>query len=106
MVIWFICRYSVPVGTVAYSLLVSNCMITYNNKTKVPAQNCPVLITIQPEVLPTVNSTSVNCNMTKTCHFDVFSPVVDKWTYLAVVSEELENVTGVALELSFTVESK
>ena len=105
IILWFIYRYSIPVGVVAYSMSVMDCMVTYSNKTKVPAHNCPVTISIQSEVMPTANSSSINCNVTDKCHMDMFSPVLKKWTYLAVVVEQIENVTDVSLELSFSVKS-
>lgn len=98
-------RYSVPVGTVAYSLTASACTIKYINNTSAPAQQCPITISIQPEALPSENSSSVNCHERDACQFDVFSPVLKKWTYLVVVLEQLENVTSVSLKLDFTVKS-
>ena len=91
----------------AYSLIASGCSINYNNGTTVSVKKCPVTLTIQQEILPTRHSESIDCQSSDTCHFDVYSPVLKKWTYLAIVLDpQAENVTGVTLNLDFTVKSK
>ena len=100
------CRYSVPVGTVAYSLTVTECSVHYSDNSTVTVQKCPVKIALQEETLPNKNSSSVDCHETDTCYFDMFSPLVKKWTYLGVVLEQMENVTNVSFIVDFTEKSK
>ena len=97
-----------PVGTVAYSLTVTECTVHYSDNTTVTDQKCPIKIGLQEETLPNQNTSSVNCYESDSCHFEVFSPVLKKWTYLGVAIDPNHegNVTNVTVIVDFTVKSE
>ena len=90
----------------AYSLTVTECKIQYSDNTTVTVQKCPIKIALQGESLPNQNTSSMDCFKNDSCHFEVFSPVLKKWTYLGVVLEHVENVTNVSVTVDFAQKSE
>ncbi|XP_060587840.1 post-GPI attachment to proteins factor 6-like [Ruditapes philippinarum] len=111
-------RFVLPKDTVEYTVKIDNCIVTsldtsaeQTNTSNVnetepvlPSRstNCPIVMTIEAEMLPSPKSKlKLACGNKTVCSKTVLSPVLHKWTYILLTVDNDFNVSEIQFQLHF-----